>query len=561
MTADSTLYGWLRRIDEIQARYAHSIENLVQELNSFVNSDEFVEFLWSRYGYVRGNLYVQLNPQEPPKSWHRLPEDDRIVPAFFLPWLGFDQNGQPYLIGENDRSKIEAKIDTRERFATSTETLVRWLRNHEPEGCTEIIVPRGEMVFSRLFANGRRPAFKEGDLEALRDWLDTEEARLLAKELLPPNIECFLKSVAENTFRPTKGDRSRALRLRRINPVLELDELNNQAILFFRAGAYYAFLREPPWVDIFCLVALRSVPKPEQVAELKILFRRLAHLGVEYTRQQSANEMGGIRIIEQVLSDEVHHIKKAVAHLRQEIIQRNPNPNRLLRLVDRVSNLVGFLPVKADEIIPKITCASGEEIGEALDEVVKEVIAFAEVAPDVAFLPLEDARRAIESAKHAVVEDGAREVGVRWHKTLFQEKYFYEDILNALRYSGYPAKDLPPLPLVRRVSISRTGEGLEVLIANPVTPSKCKVLESRMRGSQIAPLRFIYHVMFNRYFTGHFRREIPNTEQDLLTCEAVRKLGYNIDNRYDKDIKFFWVRYTLMPCTHSTQIGGQENDS
>ena len=557
------LFEWIRKIDEVATNCLsspgeQSIPGLVADLDKQVIRDEgFMNFLWDEYGYVYGNLYVQLGSSQPPRPWHRLPEDERRVPHIALPWYT-KSNGKPRLLEEEKRQKLEGEIAAQN--VTSSERLVRWLRAHETDGHTEVIVPWGEIIFFRLYCDG--PPFQPNGehIGALEKWLKAENvSRPVASELFPKNIKQFLNQV-ENGFQPSCEDREAAANLARVNPVLEIDMLDSRTLLLFRAGRYYAPLNQPPWGDIFCLVAFHTNKElqPGEVTQIKVLFRRLAHLGIEYPRQMIATE----RTAEDqwgFLNWHVsHQLQRPVAYLRRYIEKMKSSPDErvkeiceLERRVVYIEELVNYYRLKPKEVIEGVEVLRGEKIKEEVEKSIDWVIQYARES-DYAGFKVADAERALLNPP-VLMEEAASKVEVYWHTALFRDDYLREDILNAFRYFNYPAPEMQPLPFVCLIKTSESG--LELILANP---ARHDTLDSALyenngaealRTSGPLSLARFRHWYFRQNFSSYFLREVAESRERLPDHNEVSRWHPNLGDlrKYPacSPIEFYWVKYTL----------------
>lgn len=550
---DSSLLQWIKNIDEQAGNLSlASVKEIVNSLTQLIENDKFITFLWERYRYLRGNIYVQFDPEQAPFCLHRSPEGDISFPQIRLPWLRINDD---QVTMDEKRDKMEGAISVTNNLETSSKRLATWLRKKSGRVA---VVPWGELVFFRLYSPNHPFLPSTEQLSALERWLSSGYAKDIAGELLPNDVDRYLERVKQG-FSPSEDEVKTAQELVRFNPILEVDFLNTRNLLFFPVGRYYALLGSREWVDVFCIVSLYDEEKLHLRNEIILLLRRLTHLGVEYSRQAEA-----VRQAAQnqwlLLFVNVSHSLKAPVSLLEHYINQNKaelqsHYDHITAPLSRLSRVVAHhakKPIEARrEIEGKVI--SGAEIKRRLEAVIKTVIDYAKQHQSAAKFDPSDAQRSLLNPP-VLVEAEADENCVYWHEVIMEDIYLYEDLLNAFRYFDYPAPEATPLPLVCLLRKQDKGSGLELVIANPARSGE-ELYEEDITGfygwiswgTDPKALNKFRHIAFNEWYKPYFERKLPK-KRELPKYVELKNWHETLVSHYQEcyqDVTYYWVKYLL----------------
>jgi hypothetical protein len=321
-------FGFLERIEAIASSSEPSVSALARRLQREVlDDDEFHQFLWERYGYCGGNVYV-LAPEGPTESLYCLhrgrPESEaglELPPPesqIQLPWLNiFNYPQSVWLDATRDRPQPfgyrhwqviaprahPSQLPTKQRdalegaianFGSRIHRLVEaWdAPGHRLAKGDTLIVAPGEILFFRLFEPSA-PAVRLDDKEAraLRAWIDSPEGQETALRVLSAEkgedraLKRLLSEAKAGTFRPSAAQVDEAKQWVRCDPVLQADVLGVLRLAFFPAGRMYT---NNGVRRLFCLLMFWRWERirDERLLELTILFRKIVNVGVELPQQE-----------------------------------------------------------------------------------------------------------------------------------------------------------------------------------------------------------------------------------------------------------------------------------
>jgi len=340
----SEVTDWIARINETYLKQ-RSIEENTKDLQSLIDSKEFVKFIWSNFSYWRANIYtftqqgkfdcLHRNDQQKLDYQIRVPwlsihktKDGRLSPFEDKHSISIKLTDNPKRVSENYREKGEISLQNnadRKREKSTSQILCELMEKQKEQKDRSkkmyICITEGEILFFSLMTEPIiQYKFGEREIRLVVQWLKNNNGQSLLNKLVNrTSISEFADLLRNRKLKLSDQQIEMAWERSRINPAKEKSRLGSRNILFFPCDKI--FTRNGLTTVYFLGSFYYKKRMIDNITSIIVLFSQLAGKGTDLYEQKKASEKE-----EEELK---HHIGNLINNLKSQLSDTLDDANKI----------------------------------------------------------------------------------------------------------------------------------------------------------------------------------------------------------------------------------------